>query len=157
MDHTDYCLALLFTYRDFSEGALGLAWVAEPELETPGGICCKRFLLEEKHEPLSFNTALATLLNYGVRLPRKASVITVMHELGHSFGSEVSRLHTLERGSTPVGKRRGARRNKYSNGDISLKLSDQHPLPSVCSSASFSGPFPKPGERPWERGRHVAK
>ena len=94
--------------------------MAEPELETPGGICSKRVLLEEELETLSFNTALVTLLNYGVRLPRKASVVTVMHELGHSFGSEVSRLHTLEGGSTPVEKRRGARRNKQIIVDISL-------------------------------------
>lgn len=90
IDHSAYCIALLFTYRDFSDGALGLAWVGEPDLETHGGICSTRVLLEEEHEALSFNTALATLLNYGVRVPRKASVITVMHELGHSFGSEVS-------------------------------------------------------------------
>lgn len=90
IDHSAYCLALLFTYRDFSDGALGLAWVAEPEFDTPCGICSKMVRLEEEHEALSLNTALATLLNYGVRLPRKASVITVMHELGHSFGSEVS-------------------------------------------------------------------
>ena len=93
MDHSGYCLSLLFTYRDFPDGALGLAWVAEPELETPGGICS--VLLEEEYEALSFNTAVATLLNYGARLPRKASVITVIHELGHSFGSEVRILHTL--------------------------------------------------------------
>ena len=93
IDHSAYCLALLFTYRDFSDGALGLAWVAEPDLETPGGICSKKVLLEETNEALSFNTAVVTLLNYGVRLPRKASVITVMHELGHSFGSEVSIPH----------------------------------------------------------------
>lgn len=90
IDHSAYCLALLFTYRDFSDGALGLAWVAEPEFDTPCGICSKMVRLEEEHEALSLNTALATFLNYGVRLPRKASVITVMHELGHSFGSEVS-------------------------------------------------------------------
>ncbi|XP_020621423.1 disintegrin and metalloproteinase domain-containing protein 10-like isoform X2 [Orbicella faveolata] len=88
IDHSAYCLALLFTYRDFSDGALGLAWVAEPEFDTPCGICSKMVRLEEEHEALSLNTALATLLNYGVRLPRKASVITVMHEFGHSFGSE---------------------------------------------------------------------
>ena len=97
IDHSAYCLALLFTYRDFSDGALGLAWVAEPDLETPGGICSKKVLLEETNEALSFNTAVVTLLNYGVRLPRKASVITVMHELGHSFGSEVSIPHEAKR------------------------------------------------------------
>ena len=93
INHDAYCLALLFTYRDFSDGALGLAWVAEPELDLPGGICSKKVLLKDEHEALSFNAALATLLNFGVRIPRKASVITVMHELGHSFGSVVSILH----------------------------------------------------------------
>lgn len=29
-DHNAYCLAYLFTYRDFDGGTLGLAWVAEP-------------------------------------------------------------------------------------------------------------------------------
>ena len=105
IDHSAYCLALLFTYRDFSDGALGLAWVAETELEIPGGICSKKVLLEEEHESLSFNTALATLLNYGVRLHRKASVITVMHELGHSFGSEVSIPHLLGQRGTPIEKK----------------------------------------------------
>ena len=89
IDHDSYCLALLFTYRDFADGALGLAWVAEPELDTPGGICSKRVLLEEEEEALNFNTAVASFKNYGVRVPRKASVITVIHELGHGFGSEV--------------------------------------------------------------------
>ena len=27
-DHDQYCLAVLFTYRDFDSGVLGLAWVA---------------------------------------------------------------------------------------------------------------------------------
>ena len=89
IDHDAYCLSLLFTYRDFSDGALGLAWVAEPDVAIPGGICSKRVILEESDEELNFNTALVTFLNFGVRLPRKASVITVVHEFGHSFGSEV--------------------------------------------------------------------
>ena len=90
IDHDSYCLALLLTYRDFADGALGLAWVADPELETPGGICTKRVLSEEDEDrELSFNTAIASFMNYGVRVPRKASVITVVHEFGHSFGSEV--------------------------------------------------------------------
>ncbi|KAL9986011.1 hypothetical protein ACROYT_G000064 [Oculina patagonica] len=88
IDHDAYCLSLLFTYRDFSDGALGLAWVAEPDENTPGGICSKRVILEESDEELNFNTAVVTFLNFGARLPRKASVITVVHEFGHSFGSE---------------------------------------------------------------------
>ena len=89
INHDAYCLALLFTYRDFANGALGLAWVAEPELDTPGGICSKRVLSEEDGDIYNFNTAVASFKNYGVRVPRKASVITVIHEFGHSFGSEV--------------------------------------------------------------------
>ena len=28
-DHNDVCLAYVFTYRDFADGVLGLAWVGE--------------------------------------------------------------------------------------------------------------------------------
>ena len=82
-------MVLLFTYRDFSDGTLGLAWVADPDVNTPGGICSKRVLFEEENEVLNFITAVASFASYGVSVPRKASVITFIHELGHSFGSEV--------------------------------------------------------------------
>ena len=96
IDHDDYCLALFFTYRDFTGGALGLAWVADPDLANPGGICSKRILLEEEEEEaMNFNTGLVTFLNYGARVPRKASVITVTHEFGHSFGSEVNKNQSI--------------------------------------------------------------
>ncbi|PFX34886.1 Disintegrin and metalloproteinase domain-containing protein 10 [Stylophora pistillata] len=88
IDHDDYCLALLFTYRDFPSGALGLAWIASTDQMDPGGICSPETYLEGKEEPMYFNTGVVTLLNYGARVPRKATVITVAHELGHSFGSE---------------------------------------------------------------------
>ena len=90
LDHSAYCLSLLFTYRDFFNGVLGIAWVGQPELEKPGGICSGKVLLPEKDQHMSFNTALVTFLNFGRRVPRKVSTITVMHEFGHSFGSEVS-------------------------------------------------------------------
>ena len=90
LDHSTYCLSLLFTYRDFSSGVLGIAWVAQPELEVPGGICSERVLLPDSDQHMCFNTALVTFLNFGRRVPRKVSTITVMHEFGHNFGSEVS-------------------------------------------------------------------
>ena len=49
---SDYCLAHLFTYRDFIEN-VGLAYKGEPD--TLGGICAK-----------SHNTGLTSLLNRGV-------------------------------------------------------------------------------------------
>lgn len=36
-NYNDYCLSYLFTYRDFSDGVLGLAWVGDAT--SAGGIC----------------------------------------------------------------------------------------------------------------------
>lgn len=36
-NYDDYCLSYLFTYRDFSDGVLGLAWVGD--LNSAGGVC----------------------------------------------------------------------------------------------------------------------
>ena len=90
LDHSAYCLSLLFTYRDFRGGVLGIAWIAPPELEEPGGICSERVLLAGSSQHMSFNTVMVTFLNFDGRVPRKVSTITIMHEFGHSFGSGVS-------------------------------------------------------------------
>ena len=94
-DHDDYCLAMLFTYRDFSGGVLGLAWVGDPEEGSPGGICSKRVIIESTGESFNFNTAVVSFLNYGNRVPRVASVAMVTHELGHNFGAGVGTLEFL--------------------------------------------------------------
>ena len=39
-DYDDYCLSYLFTYRDFSGGVLGLAWVGD--VNTGGGGVCEK-------------------------------------------------------------------------------------------------------------------
>lgn len=39
-NHEDFCLAYVFTYRDFTGGTLGLAWVASAS-GASGGICEK--------------------------------------------------------------------------------------------------------------------
>ena len=87
-DHTGFCLALLLTYRDFADGVLGLAWVAEPPPGNRGGICEERVNLPSGVR--SLNTAITSLLNFGVRQPRPVTIITVAHEFGHNFGSPVS-------------------------------------------------------------------
>lgn len=38
---------------------------------------------------MNFNSVVVTFQNANSRIPRKASLITLTHELGHSFGSEV--------------------------------------------------------------------
>ena len=90
-DHTRFCLALLLTNRDFDDGVLGLAWVAQPPGGNRGGICegLVRLSVGER----SLNTAIVTFTNYGNRQPRAVSVVTIAHELGHNFGSPVSYMY----------------------------------------------------------------
>ncbi|CAI8021227.1 Disintegrin and metalloproteinase domain-containing protein 10 [Geodia barretti] len=84
-DHTMFCLALLLTNRDFADGVLGLAWVAQPPGGNRGGICEDRVRLSVGER--SLNTGIVTYTNYGNRQPRAVSVVTIAHELGHNFGS----------------------------------------------------------------------
>ncbi len=88
INHEEFCLALLFTYRDFSDGVLGLAWVAQATGGNSGGICEERVTLNVG--PRYLNTAIVTMLNFGRRQPRSVTVITTAHEIGHNFGSPVS-------------------------------------------------------------------
>ncbi|XP_077444106.1 disintegrin and metalloproteinase domain-containing protein 17-like isoform X2 [Stigmatopora argus] len=97
----DVCLAHLFTYQDFAEGTLGLAYVAPVKGDAPGGLCSKGGYL---------NTGLTSTKNYGKTIltkvgpptararrrgppvdftvpPQEADLVTT-HELGHNFGAE---------------------------------------------------------------------
>ena len=76
---------MLMTYRDFSGGVLGLAWVAEPPGGNIGGVCTPRARLSSGER--SLNTAIVTQLNFGLRQSRSVVIVTVSHELGHNFGS----------------------------------------------------------------------
>ena len=84
-DYDSFCLAYVFTKRDFDNGVLGLAWVAQPR-QSVGGIC-------EKHRRIpgsgakSMNTGIITIENYGNTVPSRVSHVTFAHEVGHNFGS----------------------------------------------------------------------
>jgi len=84
-DYDSFCLAYVFTKRDFDNGVLGLAWVAQPR-QSVGGIC-------EKHRRIpgsgakSMNTGIITIENYGNTVPARVSHVTFAHEVGHNFGS----------------------------------------------------------------------
>uniref|UniRef100_A0A8C5D1B1 Disintegrin and metalloproteinase domain-containing protein 10 n=1 Tax=Gadus morhua TaxID=8049 RepID=A0A8C5D1B1_GADMO len=83
--HDDYCLAYVFSDRDFDDGVLGLAWVGAPS-GSSGGICEKSKLYSDGKWK-SLNTGIITVQNYGSHVPPKVSHITFAHEVGHNFGS----------------------------------------------------------------------
>nr|XP_039260470.1 disintegrin and metalloproteinase domain-containing protein 10-like [Styela clava] len=83
-NHNDYCLAYVFTHRDFDNGVLGLAWVGG--VGSTGGICDKYRQYDGKAGK-SLNTGIVTFENYGSTVPSRVSHITFAHEVGHNFGS----------------------------------------------------------------------
>ncbi|KAK0168219.1 hypothetical protein PV327_002044 [Microctonus hyperodae] len=91
-NHEDFCLAYVFTYRDFTGGTLGLAWVASAS-GASGGICEKYKTYTETIDGMyqstkrSLNTGIITFVNYNSRVPPKVSQLTLAHEIGHNFGS----------------------------------------------------------------------
>lgn len=92
MNHNAFCLAYVFTYRDFTGGTLGLAWVASPQ-GASGGICEEYKAYTENsggrhiQTKRSLNTGIITFVNYNSRVPPKVSQLTLAHEIGHNFGS----------------------------------------------------------------------
>ncbi|MEQ2177140.1 hypothetical protein GOODEAATRI_000796 [Goodea atripinnis] len=86
-NHDDYCLAYVFTDRDFDDGVLGLAWVGAPS-GSSGGICEKSKMYSDGKRK-SLNTGIITVQNYASHVPPKVSHITFAHEVGHNFGSPI--------------------------------------------------------------------
>ncbi|KAL9961542.1 hypothetical protein ACROYT_G030500 [Oculina patagonica] len=82
----EFCLAHLFTYQDFADGVIGLAYVGNPNTNAVGGICTKTYFANQK--TLYLNTGLSSSVNWGRKLLTEEADIVTAHEIGHNFGSE---------------------------------------------------------------------
>ncbi|KAJ8290525.1 hypothetical protein GJAV_G00014020 [Gymnothorax javanicus] len=83
------CLAHLFTYQDFDEGTLGLAYVAPSKAQSMGGLCPKVYYPPGfPKKPSYLNTGLTSTRNYGKTILTKEADLVTTHELGHNFGAE---------------------------------------------------------------------
>ncbi|KAM4633073.1 disintegrin and metalloproteinase domain-containing protein 17 [Polymixia lowei] len=83
------CLAHLFTYQDFDEGTLGLAYVAPSRQGIPGGLCSEKCPPSStEHRAIYLNTGLTSTKNYGKTILTKEADLVTTHELGHNFGAE---------------------------------------------------------------------
>ncbi|XP_036942760.1 disintegrin and metalloproteinase domain-containing protein 17 [Acanthopagrus latus] len=86
---SNVCLAHLFTYQDFDEGTLGLAYVAPSKPDIPGGLCSKACPSSSNEErEIYLNTGLTSTKNYGKTILTKEADLVTTHELGHNFGAE---------------------------------------------------------------------
>nr|XP_046229609.1 disintegrin and metalloproteinase domain-containing protein 17 [Scatophagus argus] len=83
------CLAHLFTYQDFDEGTLGLAYVAPSKPDIAGGLCSKACPSSSNEQRAMYlNTGLTSTKNYGKTILTKEADLVTTHELGHNFGAE---------------------------------------------------------------------
>uniref|UniRef100_A0A7N9AUR2 ADAM metallopeptidase domain 17 n=1 Tax=Mastacembelus armatus TaxID=205130 RepID=A0A7N9AUR2_9TELE len=83
------CLAHLFTYQDFDEGTLGLAYVAPSKQNALGGLCPRPYYpSHSSKKPSYLNTGLTSTKNYGKTILTKEADLVTTHELGHNFGAE---------------------------------------------------------------------
>ncbi|XP_030201423.1 disintegrin and metalloproteinase domain-containing protein 17 isoform X1 [Gadus morhua] len=92
------CLAHLFTYQDFDEGTLGLAYVAPAKTGVPGGLCSEKCPPSPSsgHRAIYLNTGLTSTKNYGKTILTKEADLVTTHELGHNFGAEHDQDNTPE-------------------------------------------------------------
>lgn len=82
------CLAHLFTYQDFDEGTLGLAYVAPIRSGFPGGLCSEKCPPSgNENRVVYLNTGLTSTKNYGKTILTKEADLVTTHELGHNFGA----------------------------------------------------------------------
>ncbi|XP_056267898.1 disintegrin and metalloproteinase domain-containing protein 10 [Pseudoliparis swirei] len=139
-NHDDYCLAYVFSDRDFDDGVLGLAWVGAPS-GSSGGICEKSKLYSDGKRK-SLNTGIITVQNYASHVPPKVSHITFAHEVGHNFGSpHDSGIECTPGESKLQGKKEQGNYIMYARATSGDKLNNNKF--SVCSVRNISAVLTK--------------
>ncbi|XP_065302009.1 disintegrin and metalloproteinase domain-containing protein 10-like isoform X3 [Dermacentor albipictus] len=138
-NYDDYCLAYSWTYRDFDDGVLGLAYVGNSSTHSQG-VCDKnRLLSEDPTRPqlglshLSLNTGMISFVNYNAYVPQAVSEITFCHEIGHNFGSPHDEPDNSE---CVPGKKRGGNYIMYSQASSGMDPNNR--LFSDCSRGNIS-------------------
>jgi hypothetical protein len=87
-DWTDVCLAHLFTYTQFTDGRLGLAYIAE--IGNAGGICeTPRRRESTTGRLINYNTGFSSYISpQGRRLLQREGLHATTHEIGHGWGGQ---------------------------------------------------------------------
>ena len=83
VEHSEHCLAHLFTSHSLDGGVQGLAWVARASSLMAG--ICHGFGDDERST--FYNTGITTDTNANQRIPTLMRYLVTAHELGHNFGS----------------------------------------------------------------------
>ena len=84
----EFCLSYRFTARDFADGVLGLAYIGTSTPGSVGGICEKFTRINGQLK--SLNSGIVTIVNYVREVPQLIVQLTLAHEIGHNFGSQVN-------------------------------------------------------------------
>ncbi|GMT01178.1 hypothetical protein PENTCL1PPCAC_23352, partial [Pristionchus entomophagus] len=74
LNHEKYCLAYVFTYRDFAQSTQGLTYPCS---------LCRSFKVDHG----SSNVGIVTFMAHGTTIPFNTWHLTLAHELGHNLGS----------------------------------------------------------------------
>ncbi|XP_043239810.1 disintegrin and metalloproteinase domain-containing protein 10-like [Amphibalanus amphitrite] len=93
-DHRAFCLAFAFTFRTFTEGVMGFAWMANDDVKDKfSGVCgVSGIRMVQKgnilvRQRLSKNSGIVSLQSFGERVTTVVSHLTLAHEIGHTLGS----------------------------------------------------------------------
>ena len=85
-DFSDSCLAALFTHQTYEQNVVGLAYMGlSSRFAAPGGLCEERTRIQKAWR--SLNTMFVSSLDAAGQIPWESFSLTLIHELGHSFGA----------------------------------------------------------------------